>query len=115
MGNHEWWFYGWREGAARRFLGPPTCPTYGRSRRVSPNAMVHLTEKSVELTRRPIEYSTRPGDAVLDLFAGSGSALIAAEQTGRRGFAMEIDPPYCDVIVERWQAFTGREAERIQR
>ena len=77
--------------------------------------MVHLTEKSVELTRRPIEYSTRPGDAVLDLFAGSGSALIAAEQTGRRGFAMEIDPPYCDVIVERWQAFTGREAERIQR
>jgi hypothetical protein len=46
------------------------------------------------------------------LFGGSGSTLIAAEQTGRRGFLMEIDPLYCDVIVERWQRFTGRKAER---
>jgi DNA modification methylase len=112
MGNHEWCFYGWREGAAHRFLGPANVPDTWSVKKVSPNAMVHLTEKPVELTRRPIEYSTRPGEAILDLFAGSGSALIAAEQTGRRGFAMEIDPLYCDVIVERWQAFTGRTAER---
>jgi DNA modification methylase len=49
---------------------------------------------------------------VLDLFGGSGSTLIAAEQTGRKAFLMEIDPPYCDVIVERFVTFTGRKAER---
>jgi DNA modification methylase len=113
MGNHEWCFYGWREGAAHHFYGPHNVPDVWEVQKVSPNAMVHLTEKPVELTRRPIEYSTRPGDAVLDLFAGSGSALIAAEQTGRRGFVMEIDPLYCDVIVERWQNFTGRTAQRV--
>jgi DNA modification methylase len=50
---------------------------------------------------------------VLDLFAGSGSTLIAAEQTGRRGYAMELDPLYCDVIVARFEAFSGQKAERI--
>ena len=71
--------------------------------------MVHLTEKPVELASRAMEYSSRPGENVLDLFAGSGSTLIAAEQTGRKAFLMELDPLYCDVIVERWQRFTGRE------
>ncbi len=112
MGNHEWCFYGWREGAAHRFFGPPNAQDVWPVKKVSPNAMVHLTEKPVELARRAIEYSSRPGEAVLDLFGGSGSTLIAAEQTGRRGYLMEIDPPYCDVIVERWEAFTGRKAER---
>jgi DNA modification methylase len=50
---------------------------------------------------------------VLDLFGGSGSTLIAAEQTGHIAFLMEIDPPYCDVIVERWEKFTGRKAQRV--
>ena len=75
--------------------------------------MVHLTEKPVELSRLAIEYSSLPGEAVLDLFAGSGSTLIAAEQTGRRGFGMELDPLYCDVVVSRFEAFTGRVAERV--
>jgi DNA modification methylase len=48
----------------------------------------------------------------LDLFGGSGSTLIAAEQTGRRAFLMELDPPYCDVIVQRYERFTGQKAER---
>ncbi len=113
MGNHEWCFYGWREGAAHRFFGPPNVPDVWSIKKVSPNAMVHLTEKPVEIARRPIEYSTRPGDAVLDPFGGSGSTLIAAEQTGRRAYLMEIDPAYCDVIVERWERFTGRKAERL--
>ena len=58
--------------------------------------MVHLTEKPVELAVRALQYSSRPGENVLDLFAGSGSTLIAAEQTGRRAFVMELDPLYCD-------------------
>jgi DNA modification methylase len=56
---------------------------------------------------------SRPGENVLDLFGGSGSTLIACEQTGRRAFLMEVDALYCDVIVQRWEEFTGRKAERI--
>jgi DNA modification methylase len=67
----------------------------------------------VELAARAIEYSSRRGENVLDLFAGSGSTLIAAEQAGRRALLMEVDRLYCDVIVERWQRFTGRTAERL--
>jgi DNA modification methylase len=75
-------------------------------------AMIHLTEKPVELATRAMEYSSKHGENVLDLFGGSGSTLIAAEQCGRRAFLMEIDPPYADIIVERWQQFTGKKAER---
>ncbi len=113
MGNHEWCFYGWREGAAHRFLGPANVPDVWSVKKVSPNAMVHLTEKPVELSRLAIEYSSLPGEVVLDLFAGSGSTLIACEQTGRRGYGMELDPLYCDVIVARFEAFSGTKAERI--
>ncbi len=72
MGDHEWCFYGWREGAAHRFFGPANVPDVWSVKKVNPNAMVHLTEKPVELARLAIEYSSLPGDAVLDLFAGSG-------------------------------------------
>jgi len=72
--------------------------------------MVHLTEKPVELAVRAMQYSSRAGENVLDLFGGSGSTLIAAEQTGRKAFLMELDAPYCDVIVQRWEKFTGRKA-----
>jgi DNA modification methylase len=73
--------------------------------------MVHLTEKPVELARRAIEYSSLPGERVLDLFGGSGSTLIACQMTGRRGLLMELDPLYCDVIVQRWESFTGGVAQ----
>ena len=72
--------------------------------------MVHLTEKPVELAVRAMQYSSRPGENVLDLFGGSGSTLIAAEQTGRNAFLMELDPLYADVIVDRYQRFTGKPA-----
>jgi DNA modification methylase len=75
--------------------------------------MVHLTEKPVELAVRAMQYSSRPGENVLDLFGGSGSTLIAAEKTGRRCFMMELDPLYADVIVQRFEQFTGKRAERI--
>jgi DNA modification methylase len=74
--------------------------------------MIHLTEKPVELAARAMLYSSRPGENVLDLFGGSGSTLMAAEQTGRKAFLMELDAPYCDVIVERYEKFTGKKAER---
>jgi DNA modification methylase len=73
--------------------------------------MVHLTEKPVGLAARALTYSSRPGENDLDLFGGSGSTLIAAEQTGRRAFLMELDPPYCDVIVHRFEKFTGHKAK----
>ncbi len=113
MGNHEWCFYGWKEGAAHRFFGPNNVPDTWSIKKVNPQSMVHLTEKPVELARRAMEYSSRPGENVLDLFGGSGSTLIAAEMTGRRAFLMELDALYCDVIVQRWEKFTGRKAERL--
>jgi DNA modification methylase len=59
-----------------------------------------------------MQYSSRAGENVLDLFGGSGSTLIAAEQLGRKAFLMELDPLYCDVIVARYERFTGKQAER---
>jgi hypothetical protein len=70
--------------------------------------MSHNTEKPVELAVRAMTYSSRPGENVLDLFGGSGSTLIAAEKTGRRAYLMELDALYCDVIVDRFQRFTGK-------
>jgi DNA modification methylase len=112
MGNHEWCFYGWREGAAHHFFGPTNAADVWPIKKVNPLQMVHLTEKPVELAVRAIQYSSRPGDNVLDLFGGSGSTLIAAQQTGRRAFLMELDPLYTDTIVNRWQKFTGLTAQR---
>jgi DNA modification methylase len=112
MGNHEWCFYGWREGAAHHWYGPANVTDVWSVQKVSPQQMIHLTEKPVELARRALEYSSRRGQHVLDLFAGSGSTLIAAEMTGRRAFLMELDPLYCDVIVERYEQFTGHKAQR---
>lgn len=67
----------------------------------------HSTQKPVECMRRPMENNSKPGDAVYDPFVGSGTSLIAAEMSGRSCCALEIDPGYCDVALERWQAFTG--------
>jgi DNA modification methylase len=112
MGDFELAFYGWKEGAAHQFFGPNNVTDVWAVQKINPQNMVHLTEKPVELAVRALQYSSRRGENVLDLFAGSGSTLIGAEQTGRRAFLLEIDPLYCDVIVQRWQDFTGRKAKR---
>jgi DNA modification methylase len=113
MGAYEIAFYGWREGAAHRFFGPNNATDLWHIKKVNPQSMVHLTEKPVELALRAMQYSSLAGDNVLDLFGGSGSTLIGAEQTGRHAYLMELDSLYCDVIVQRWEKFTGRKADRI--
>lgn len=74
---------------------------------------IHPTMKPVKLMARLIRNSTRPKELVLDLFGGSGSTMIAAEQIDRRCFMMEFDPKYCDAILARWEKLTGEEAEKI--
>ena len=112
MGAHEWCFYGWKKGAGHRFYGPPNVPDLWPVKKVNPQSMIHLTEKPVELAKRAMEYSSKRGENVLDLFGGSGSTLIAAQQLERRAYLMEIDPAYTDVIVQRFEKFSGRKAER---
>lgn len=74
---------------------------------------LHPTMKPVELVANAIEDGSKKGDIVLDVFGGSGSTLIAAEQTGRKCYMMELDPKYCDVIIRRWEQLTGGEAVKI--
>lgn len=71
---------------------------------------LHPTMKPVELIEKAVNYSSKPNDIVLDLFGGSGSTMIACEKLGRTNFTMELDPKYCDVIVKRWEEFTGQKA-----
>ena len=113
MGAFEICFYGWREGAGHNFYGPNNAHDLWHIKKVNPQSMIHLTEKPVELAVRAIQYSSKAGENVLDLFGGSGSTLIACEQTDRKAFLMEIDPLYCDVIVQRWEKFAGRKAECV--
>ncbi|MDO8945003.1 MAG: DNA methyltransferase [Desulfobacterales bacterium] len=110
MGNHEWAFYGWREGAGHKFYGPTNAVDVWAVKKVNPQSMVHLTEKPIELAVRAIQYSSKQGENVLDLFGGSGSTLMGADQIGRHAFLMELDPAYTDVIVMRWQEATGQQA-----
>lgn len=73
----------------------------------------HPTMKPILLCARAIQNSTKEDDVILDPFGGSGSTLIAAEQTGRSCRMMELDPVYCDLIKQRWEEFTGQQAVKI--
>lgn len=74
----------------------------------------HPTMKPVKLFDYEMKCNTKPGENVLDLFGGSGTTIIAAEQNGRNAFVMEFDPKYVDVIIDRWEKFTGQEAIRLE-
>ena len=104
--RHEVLFYGWKEGAAHQ--APPdrkqdSVWEIARPKR-SPE---HPTMKPVELIVKAIKNSTNQNQIVLDLFGGSGSTLIAAHETNRIGYLMELDPKYVDVICARFQKLTG--------
>lgn len=73
----------------------------------------HPTMKPVELVAKAILNSSKPKAKVLDLFGGSGTTMIACEETGRQCYMMELDPHYCDVIIDRWETYTGRKAEKV--
>ena len=73
----------------------------------------HPTQKPITLGEKPIKRCSTPGDIVLDLFGGSGSTLIAAEQLKRRAYLMELDPTFCDLIIRRWEHFTQNHAKKL--
>lgn len=103
---HATLLYGWAEGAGHTWEGGRRQDTVWEVPRPTASKL-HPTMKPVDLVRRGIENATRPGDTVLDLFGGSGSALLAAYGAGRRSLSMELDPRYVDVICRRWQEHTG--------
>jgi site-specific DNA-methyltransferase (adenine-specific) len=111
--RHEPVLYGWRPGGAHHFIDDRKQDTIWEIPRPARSA-THPTMKPVELVERAVRNSTRPGEVVFDPFAGSGTTHIAAEKSGRTGFAMEIDPRYAQVTIERWQAFTGCSAARLE-
>jgi DNA modification methylase len=75
--------------------------------------MQHPHKKPIEVLAKAIKLCSKSNDLVLDIFGGSGSTLIACEQTNRTCYMMELDPKYCDVIIERWEKLTGLKAELL--
>jgi DNA modification methylase len=110
--SYEPIWYGWREGSSHHWCGDRDQDDVWEIARPS-DAPLHPTTKPLPLMERAIANSSVAGDLVLDLFAGSGSTLIACERTGRRCAALELDPSYVDVVLSRWERFSGQSAERI--
>ena len=101
-----------KEGCSPAWYGPSNEKTVWELKKESKNDY-HPTQKPVELPERAIQNSSKSGDTVLDLFGGSGSTLIACEKHNRHARIMELDPKYCDVIVKRWEDFTGKKAQLV--
>jgi DNA modification methylase len=101
--------YGWKEGSGRVRVKDRKQTTLWKCDRTD-EAKVHPTMKPIELCQRAIENSSDVNGIILDLFGGSGSTLIACEKVARDCRMMELDPKYCDVIIKRWQDFTGQKA-----
>lgn len=122
--KHEPCLYGWKDGASHYFVADRTETTvreYDLNEEKTTilrydkptSSKLHPTMKPVKLMGDLIYNSSRKGDSVLDLFGGSGTTLIACEETGRNCYMMEYDPHYCDVIISRWEALTGKKAIAI--
>ncbi len=103
--------YGWPDGSQRHWCGARDQGDVWQIKKPQKNDL-HPTMKPVELVERAIRNSSRPGQLVLDPFGGSGTTLIAAEKAQRRAALIELDPQYVDVIVRRWQGWTGKQATR---
>jgi len=113
MWQHEPCFMGWVKGNKPPRIADDNPRSVWNLDTIAPGTQTdHPTSKPVELFAIPMRQHTKPGEVCYEPFSGSGSQLIAAQQEGRRCFAMEIIPIYCDVAVARWEAFTGQKATR---
>ena len=108
-GKHELCMYAHQKGERAPWYGPNNEVTVWNVDRANKNEY-HPTQKPVALSEKALTNSSKTGDIVLDLFGGSGSTMIGAEKIGRHARLMELQPTYCDVIVKRWQEFTGKQA-----
>lgn len=109
--KHEPCMYGWNKNGTHQFHGDrkqTSTWSYDKER-----VDGHTTPKPVGIVQKATDNSSKSGDLIIDLFGGSGSTLIACEKTNRNCRMMELDPKYCDVIVKRWEEYTGKTAERI--
>jgi DNA modification methylase len=107
--QHEPIFYGHVTGEKDSWYGDKSQSTLWEEKKPAANRL-HPTMKPVELVERALANSSKAGDVVVDLFGGSGSTLIGCERTGRKARLLEIDPKYAEVIVRRWQEYTGKQA-----
>ena len=110
-GQHECCWYVVRKGSPSHWQGDRTQTTVWDIAKPQKSETGHSTQKPLECMRRPILNNSQPGDGIYDPFVGSGTTIIAAEMTGRRCYAIEINPGYVDVCVERWQNVTGQRAK----
>lgn len=110
--KHEPILYGWKPGAAHTWYGDRKQTTVLEFQKPARSEM-YPTMKPVELVQYCLENSCSPAGSVLDLFGGSGTTLIACEKTARTCYTMELDPSYCDIIVARWEKYTGLKAKLV--
>ena len=111
--QYEFIIYGFKKDKAHTWYGGRTETDIWQFSRETRTEYVHPTQKPVILIEKALKNSSKSGDCILDLFGGSGSTLIACHKTNRVAYLMELDPKYCDVIVKRWENFTGEKAEVI--
>jgi DNA modification methylase len=110
--QHEPCLYGWMKNGSHSWYSDRKQTSVWRFDKEKVEG--HTTPKPVALVEKAITNSSKGGDIVVDLFGGSGSTMIASEKIGRKAYLMELDPKYCDVIVKRWEDFTGKKAELVE-
>jgi DNA modification methylase len=110
--RHEPIIYGWKEGAAHYFVNDHTQDTVWNIDRPKKSEL-HPTMKPIELVERAINNSSKKSDCIIDTFLGSGTTLIACEKTNRKCYGMELDEKYCQVIIQRWCDYTGKDEIKI--
>ena len=108
--QHEPCWYAVRKGGTGHWAGDRKQTTLWQIPKPQKSETGHSTQKPVECMKRPIENNSSPGQAVYEPFSGSGTTIVAGEMTGRSIHAIELNPAYVDVAVERWQAFAGKQA-----
>jgi len=108
--RHEPCWYAVRDGKTGHWAGDRKQTTLWQISKPAKSETGHSTQKPVECMKRPIENNSSPGQAIYEPFSGSGTTIIAGEMTGRHIYAMELNPPYVDVAIKRWQDFTGEKA-----